>query len=333
MLALGALGFHTLAAGAEELLDGIAAQVGSEIVLASEVYQVAAPAEARLRDEGGNAADLARLRVEVLDRLIERALVRQVVRRAELDATEVEVDEAVAAIAMENDLTVEQLHESVESQGLPFEVYRETIRGEIEQSKVLNGMVAAKVRVEESEIRDFYQEEFSDQPTGGIEVHLRHLMVPFDPENPDTRSSACAEVRGALARVRAGESFELVAYQVSQVNPKRGGDIGWLHLESLASWMAGPVRALELGATSDLLETTFGCNLLYLVDRRDFEPVSYEDAREQIRKHLFNKDMAREYSEFMEELRSRTYIERKGVFTDATRLETGLPTQDASEQF
>lgn len=317
-----AMGFAAAAPGAD-LVDGIAAQVGGDIVLVSEVTQVAAPAEAQLRKRGAAERDLAVLRAEILERLIERALIRQVVRRAELAATDAEVDEAIAAIASENDLRPEQLRESVESQGLPFDAYRERIRGEIEQSKVINGMVAARVRVEEREVRALYEKEFSNQPTGGEEVHLRHVLVAFDPDEPAAKRAACSRVERALARIRAGEPFEALAEEISEVNPGRGGDIGWIHVSSLARWMVEALAPMQPGETSDVLETAFGCNLLQLLERRPWEPISYERAREALRRELFNDRMATEYDKFMESLRKQTYIERKGVFAEAATLRPG----------
>ena len=156
------------AAAAQEIVDGIAAQVGSEIVLISDVQQIAGPSERRMREAGAKDGDIAMMRAEILERMIERALIRQMVRRAELDATEAEIDDAIEGIAKENGLSVEQLKESVEAQGLPFQSYRERIRGEIEHAKVINGMIAARVRVEEKDIRALYDEEYGDQPAGGM---------------------------------------------------------------------------------------------------------------------------------------------------------------------
>lgn len=303
--------------GEEEIVDGIAAQVGGDIVLVSEVFQVAAPAEAEMRRQGASKSDVAALRAEVLERLIERALIRQVVKRAELGATDAEVDEAIAAIARENGLTPDQLRQSVADQGLPFEAYRERIRDEIEQSKVVNGMVASRVRVDEEAVRARYEKQFADQPQGGTEVRLRHLLVAFDGEKPGDRAQACAQVGAALARVRGGEPFEAVAAEVSQVNPRQGGDIGWIHGDQMARWMADPLRGLDPGDVSDVLETDFGCNLLQLVERREYEPISFERAEEPLRRQLFNEGMSREYQKFLEDLRNRTYVERKGIFADA----------------
>ncbi len=306
----------------DDLVDGIAAQVGGDIVLISEVNQLAAPAESRIREGGGGEDDIAMVRAEILERLIERAILRQVVRKAELEASDQEVDEAIEAIAHENGISFDQLQQSVEAQGMPFDLYRDRIRAEIEQSKVVSGMVASQVRIDEDEVRALYQKEYADQPTGGAELHVRHLLVPFDPENPLSQGSACAKVRAAHARIASGEAFRQVASEVSVVNPGTGGDMGWIHDRDLAGWMRPALAPLEAGQFTDVIETSFGCNVLELVDRRTFVPKTYEEARESLRRELFGERMNEEYREFLEEMRERTFIDRKGIYADAARLRT-----------
>jgi peptidyl-prolyl cis-trans isomerase SurA len=313
-------------AGAQELVDGIAAQVGSEIVLISDVYQIAEPTEKRIRGAGATNEDIAMLRAEVLEQLIERALIQQVVRRAELDATEAEIDHAIDGIANENGLSVEELKQSVEAQGLSFQAYRERIRGEIEHAKVVNGMVGGQVRIEEKDIRALYDEEYGDQPAGGIEVHLRHILIPFDGEDPASRLRACEQAGQALDRIRGGESFENVAAEVSAMNPEQGGDIGWFLTDSLASWMTAAIEALPEGGTTEVLEMPFGCNLLQVVERRPYEQVTYESVRGRLGDYLYQQRLGEAYGSFIEELRERTFIERKGIFADAARLGDGKET-------
>jgi len=314
------------AAGAEEIVDGIAAQVGSEIVLISDVYQIAEPPERRLREQGATAKDIAMLRAEILERMIERALIRQVVRRAELDATEAEVDTAIENIASENGLTVAQLKASVEAQGLPFGAYRERIRGEIEHAKVINGLIGSRVRIDDEDVRALYDQEYGDQPAGGTEVHLRHILVPFDSENPAARRRACDQTRKALLRIRGGEPFQDVAAEVSTAKPEKGGDIGWFHASSLAPWMREAIDPLSDGETSDVIEMPFGCNLLHVDEKRLYEQVTYESVQARLADYLYQQRLAEEYSKFINEMREQTYIERKGIFADAARLGDGRET-------
>jgi peptidyl-prolyl cis-trans isomerase SurA len=304
-------------ARAEQMADGVAAQVGTEIVLVSEVLEAAAPMAARAHAAGASNEELRQIHAEMLEQMIERALIRQVVKRAEIGASEAEVDEAIAGIAQENGLTPEQLQQAVESQGMPYAIYRERIRGEIEHAKVLNDVIAAQVRVSENEVRAAYDEEIARQPEGGEEFDLHLIVVTAKGEKPADREAACALVSAAYERIAAGEPFRVVASEVSEVNPEKGGAQGWVHESEMAGWMRAAVKTLQTGAASQPLETGFGCALVSFSDRRAFIPLSYEQAKPKLRNLLSERQMAAEYQKFIEKIRSQTYIERKGVFAEA----------------
>jgi peptidyl-prolyl cis-trans isomerase SurA len=317
LLAALLLAFVTGAARAEQLADGIAAQVGSDIVLISDVMEAAAPTAARARAAGAGDAELRELYGEVLEQMIERALIRQVVKRAEIGATDAEVDEAIAGIARENGITPEKIRQSVEEQGMPYAVYRERIRGEIEHAKVLNDVVAARVRVSDEEVRALYDEQLAKQPQGGDEFDLRLIVVTTQGEEPGAKTVACARVAEARARVAAGEPFEAVAREVSEANPEQGGAQGWVHESQLARWMRPAVEGLQAGGLSELVESDFGCAVVLVEDRRAFVPLPFEKAKPRLHQALAEQRMAQEYAKFVEKLRSQTYVEKKGVFADA----------------
>ncbi len=316
-------------AGAEELVDGIAAQVGSDIVLISEVTQLTAAAEKQLRAAGGSDADVARIRSDVLERLIERRLLEQVVKKAELEATDAEVQSAVEGIARDNHLTIDQLKRSVENGGLTWDAYRERIRGEIQRAKVINGMVRSHVRVDDREVRALYEQRYAHQAQGGVEYHLRHILVTFGGATGRDEATACGQVQKAAARIHAGESFADVARELSEMNPEQGGDVGWVPAQNLAGWMGPVVTNLEAGQTSDVVHMPFGCNLFQLVDKREVKPLTWEQARDQLRAELFDKKTEEEYEKFMDKLRAQTYIERKGAFATTRLSATPNPGADA----
>jgi len=308
-------------ASADEITaDGIAAQVGNDIVLVSEVMERVAPMEARMRQQNAPAIEIAKLRAAGLEKLIEARLIDQIVERGELYATDEEISRTVESIATENGLTVEQLRQSVVAQGLTLEAYNDEIKTGIEHQKVIRGVVASKITVEEHEVRALYSERYSDQPRGGEIVHLRQILMTFGTVAPENRASICKSVHNAKKRIDAGEAFEKVASEVSEVAPAEGGDIGWLHSDSVASWMTSVVDPLGDGQMTDVIELPFGCSLLKLVERREYEPVSYEDVQEELSLQVYQTHLEEEFHKWMEELRGRTYIERKGHFADAAML-------------
>ena len=322
-LALTALA--SAGAAAEEIIDGVAAQVGNEIVLVSEVTQYTDPVEKQIREAGASDQDVQRMRSEVLERLIERRLIDQVVKKAELEATDAEIDQTISAIAKENGLSPERLQQSVEGSGMPMSVYREKIRGEIQHAKVMNGMVRARVRVEDDEVKKVYAQRFANAPQGGTEYHLRHILLPFVGAKTEQKASVCDKAKQALARIQGGESFDSVASRISAVNPERGGDVGWVHESTLNDWMVPIVKSLGPGQTSHVVESAFGCNLIQVVEKRSSEKKSYEQARDQIYEQIFREKMDVEYDRWMDKLRAQAYIERKGAFASAQRPSTTPP--------
>jgi peptidyl-prolyl cis-trans isomerase SurA len=318
---VAATGFAGSARADEVLVDGIAAQVGSHIVLISEVQELARPIEERMRAAGASEGEIRSMHADALERLIEARLIETVVTRLELDATEGEVDAAIAGIAQDNGLSVEQLERSVESHGLTIAEYRRKLKGEIERSKVLNTMVRARVRVEPEEVRAAYEEQFGDQQTrSGEEVHLRHILVAAGAGAPRDVRTACAIAEDAHQKIVAGQiAFGEMARRVTDMNPQAAGELGWIHVDDLAPWMSSALASMQPGDVSDVIETGFGCNLLELVERRVYEPVTFAEAEPALTAEISRRKMDKEYLAWLETLREQTYVDRKGLYAESGR--------------
>lgn len=314
----------------EQIVDGIAAQVGSKIVLLSDVARVIGPQEEAMREMGAPETEIAKLRADGLERVIENRLIESVVERAELFASEEQITSTITGIAAENGLSVEQLYASVAFHGMTVEAYREQIKHDLERRNAVNTMVGTQISVEETAVRSLYDDRFRNQPEGGVAARVRQIVVSHGEPSKRTPQVACDAVRAARARIEGGESFELVASEVSEVSPQTGGDIGFFHLDEVAGWMRAALVSLEPGQISEVLELPFGCSLLQLVERNNFEPISYEQAHERLSQEVWQREMEKKYREWLELLREDTYIERRGYFAEAGarigRAKSGTPS-------
>ena len=312
----------------EVLVEGIAAQVGTGVVLVSEVRRLSAPIETRMRKAGAPQAEIHEMRAIALDRLIEERLLDNIVSRFQLSATDAEVSDAIVAKAQENGLTVEQLRQSIASHGLTFEEYRTQIKNLIERQRVLGSIVRSNVSVEDVEIEASYQQQYGNQRDSGSEVHLRHLLIAVSAEKMRDRSTACRMANDVRANIVAGEiTFAEAAQRYSDTNPERGGDLGWVHAEELAGWMAPALENLDSLQVSEVIAMPFGCNLLMVVERREVSLVTLEQARPAIEQALFARKMEQEYQNWIEKMRGQVYVERKGTYAEATRLQDRTPQE------
>ena len=317
-LGLG-LGLAPGARAAEMLIDGIAAQVGHRYVLISEVEELARPVAERMRAANAPASEIGKVRDEALDRLIEAKLIEAIVTRLEMEASEEEVDNTVRSIAVDNGLTVEQLQASVESHGLTLKEYRGKLKGELERSRVLNSLVRSRVRIEEEELELAYLERFGNQRQGGEQAQLRHIMVAAGEESGRDERTACLIAQDAADQVRAGNmEFREMARRVTEMNPEQEGELGWFHTDEIAPWMTDAVANLQDGEVSDAISMPFGCNVLQVVARRTFSPVSYEQAAPQLREEISRHKMEKEYISWLETVRKQIYVSRKGIYAEAS---------------
>jgi peptidyl-prolyl cis-trans isomerase SurA len=311
------VGSAGLAAYAADLLDGIAAQVGTEVVLISEVKRIAEPIEKRMASGGAPEQEIEQMKAEVLDSLIENRLLDLTAQQIEVEAEDEEIDQAIASIAAENRISLETMRRSVEAQGLSYEKYRQKIGQEIVRQKLMGGMVHSKVDIPEEAIRELFEERYSDQPSGGFEAHIFHLIVPAIERKRWAIDIACEEAGEARARIEGGEDF----LQVASESTPTSSDLGWIAYEDLAAWMLSGIRPLRPGETSEVLSLDFGCSVLHLVDRREVRPRTYEEVRPELEAELFEREFEVQSDLVLDQLRDRTYIEKRGVFAGSGQLE------------
>ncbi len=314
-------GLPECASAERQLVDGIVAQVGTKVVLFSEVLQLTAPSEQKMLESGAPPEEILRFRADVLERLIDRRLIENVIELSNMEATDIEVDGAIENIAAENGLSVETLKSSVESEGLSFSAYREEIRGEIERARVINSRVRSRVRVDEEAARALYEIRYRSQSGTGDEVRLEQILVTESAERD--AETTCTLIEQAREQALAGRPLA----EVADDDPAyRFSELDWIHADQLAEWMVSTVEGTSPGEYAAPLQTAFGCVLIHLIERRGFEPTSFDEVKPELYDELYNKQLETEYAKWLEEMRQETYIARKGVFAQSEEPEDGLPS-------
>jgi peptidyl-prolyl cis-trans isomerase SurA len=143
-----------------------------------------------------------------------------------------------------------------------------------------------------------------------LQTRARHILL-----RPSARLSAEATQRRLLeyrAQVLAGQrSFEDIAREVSEDgSAPRGGDLGWAAPGNFVPEFETAMTALPLGGISSPVVSRFGVHLIQVMERRSV-PVDPKQVREQARAALREKKFEGAYAEWLDDLRSRTFIEMR----------------------
>ncbi len=250
--------------------DYIVAVVNTELVTAGEVALRVARVREQAARGGPRLPAEAELRQQVLDALIDERVLTTFARDSGVRIEEPEVDRAVQGAAAQNQLTVAQLRERLKDEGLDMPRFRNNLRDLLMVERVREREVGLRIRVSDEDI-DRYLAAQAAASGRQSELNIAQILVTV-PEGaaPDVVQQRRARTEQALARVRAGESFETVAREMSQDgNREAGGVIGLRPAERLPDAFVAAVQTLKDGeVAASLLRTGAGFHVLKLIERR-----------------------------------------------------------------
>ena len=261
--------------------DWIVAIVNQESVTAAEVdARVARAREAASRANQALPPD-PQLRQQALESLIEERVIVTHARESGVRVDEAELDRAIQNIAAQNQMTMPQLRERLRREGIDVQRFRANLRDQLLMERVREREVYQRIRVSDGEIDGFLDQR---RAALGVEVELNlaQILVAV-PEGADeaTVAGRRARAESALARVRRGEAFEVVARELSEDgNRERGGEIGLRPASRLPDVFVEAVRGLASGEVRpELLRSGAGFHVLKVVERRDAGTVRVTQTR------------------------------------------------------
>jgi peptidyl-prolyl cis-trans isomerase SurA len=297
--------------------DRVAAVVNDEVVTLSEVYELGRDF-IETRAQSGLAGERRTAELEVLDSLIRRCLVEQTVTELQIDATNDDVDRAIADIARRNGVEIEALRREIERSGVSWQDYRGEIQQVMRDQKFTQMLIRPRIVENEDEIRSAYQRMLvgTDQPERA-EIGAIFLAFPADASEAD-KAEVVVKAESAKARVAQGEAFSAVSAEVDQ-GPygKNGGTMGTFVDGELVETLNGPVFAAAEGEVTAPIVTGQGVFLLEVRKREKIPVRPYEEVRDEIAVKVFQGRIEREKDAWYQQARRQAAVVIKLEAADA----------------
>jgi len=259
------------AAGVPGMADYIVAVVNQELVTNAELQSRLA----RIQEEAARSKAAlpppAELRKQVLEALIDERVQLTNARENGPKIDEAELDRAVANVAVQNQMTMPQLRARLQQQGLAYSTFRTNVREQMMMERVREREVNSRIRISNDEVEAEIEKRRA-AAGNAVQLNVAQILVTV-PEGASAEVVAQRKARAeaALARVKAGESFEAVSREVSEDgNKAQGGVIGLRPADRLPDVFVEVVRSLKPGEVAPtLLRSGAGFHALKLVDRQE----------------------------------------------------------------
>ena len=301
------------------IVERIVAVVGERPILLSELRSRGKPHLYRIAASTQNptqqAAAESEMFRELLNRLIDERLEENAADKAHLTVSPEEVDNGIKQVAAQTKLSAREVVNEAKKQGLTEQDYRDEIRRQVLEGKLIQLRVRGRVRVTETDARAAYAHQLKDiEQQHPVDLKIIVLQIP---------PGASAQTAGARLtlgqeltnRARKGEDFCELVKNFSQDPTTTGtcGSRGPVPSGQLFPELQQAATSLKPGGTSDPIQfrDPMG-NQAILVVQLASEPSKfppYEEVKDQMMERAFGEATDRQRKLWLTELRRGVYID------------------------
>ena len=262
-------GFLPPASSNAKVIDSIHVVVNDEVITKNEVAGRVAQVAQNLKARGGQLPDQATLERQVVESMIVERAQLQLAKEMGVRVDDRTLDATIGRIAEGQKMSVQELRNQMEKEGLPYSQFREDIRNEIMMQRLREHEVDSKIQISEAEV-DTYLAASKAAAAEKVEMELSQILVRV-PENasPEQIAARRARAEEVMRQLRTGADFAKTAATYSDApDALKGGDIGWRDPDRLPPVFAGELRKLQPGQVTQIIKTNVGFHILKMSNKR-----------------------------------------------------------------
>lgn len=231
----------------------------------------------------------------LLETLVERALLLQAARAANITVTTEDVDRRVLALSSE--YPAGTFDEALAKSQTSRAALTRSTRDQLTIEKLLAQTVDARVAVTEEQIRQYFEEHAGDfvEPE---QVHAMQIVV-----------KGLDEAKRVQQQLWQGKKFPDLARRYSLSPDARvGGDLGFFARGTMPAAFDEVVFKLSVGGTSEVVSTEYGFHLFRVVEKKPARKRELNEVRNLIEEKLLAGLRAEAQKAYVAELRSKAVV-------------------------
>lgn len=258
-----------------ETADKIAAIVGDQVILTSELANQIQLVALQTRLQLNNEEEVREFQKEMLDQMISDRLFLLAAKEdtsisVRPEEIEVALDEQINRVAS-NYGSYDQFLEALAAEALTVRELKKRWRPDVENQLLKQRFIQKKlysVSVAKREVEEFYLQFKDSIPPQPEAVKLAHILLPIEPSQT-VEDSIKAFVEDLRRRILDGADFAVISSEHSTGGAgANGGDLGYLSRDDVVPEFARAAFNLSEGDVSGVIRTQFGYHVIKCEGKR-----------------------------------------------------------------
>jgi peptidyl-prolyl cis-trans isomerase C len=190
------------------------------------------------------------------------------------------------------------------------------------------------IKISDEDCRESYssRNEYFNHPE---KITASHILICHK-ESQGTKSyltrQEAKERAEYILKLVTPENFSILAKRFSMDKTgSSGGDLGDIYRGQAMPAFEKAAFNLNTGEISDVVETAFGYHIIYVTGKQEPRAITFEEARESIKKDLKEEHIKSELNSYSEQLQKKSNIKKYAVNDGKGIKEAKINTQGAQE--
>ena len=266
----------------------------------------------RVSRQGKQISDdqMAELKKEILEGLIEREVLYQESRKAGIKVDDQKVNDQLAAIKKRfpND---EEFKKALNKMNLTEDEIQIQIQRGLAIRELIDQKVADKIVIKDEETKAYYDgnSQLFQQPE---QVKASHILIKVEPTADEAaKIEARKKITEVQQKLKNGGDFAALAKEYSQgPSSAKGGDLGYFRRGQMVGPFEDAAFSMKTNEVSDLVETRFGYHIIKVYAKKPEQTLAYADVKDKIAQRLKQEKIEKDATLYVENLKKGAKVEK-----------------------
>ena len=266
----------------------------------------------RVSQQGGQVTDdqMAALKKDILENLIERELLYQQSQKAGIQITDQKVDDQLASIKKRFPNETE-FKNALSKMNLSEDEVKAQIKRGLSIRELLDQQITSKIVITDEDSKAYYDKnpQMFKQPE---QIKASHILIKVDAQADEAKKTeARKKIEEVQQKLKDGEDFAELAKEYSEgPSSAKGGDLGYFRRGQMVKPFEEAALALKPNEVSDVVETRFGYHLIKVFDNKPEQTLAYADVKDNIIQRMKQEKVEKEANQYLEKLKKEAKLEK-----------------------
>jgi peptidyl-prolyl cis-trans isomerase C len=255
-------------------------------------------------------SQLAALKEDILNGLIERELLYQESRKEGIKIQQPAVEGQLADIKKRFP-SEEQFKVALTQMNLSEAEVRAQIERGLAIRELINQQITNKITVTEAQTKAYYDSnpQMFKQPE---QVKASHILIKVDAGAVEAqKKEARQKIENVQQKVKNGDDFAQLAKEYSEGPSKtRGGDLGYFQRGQMVKPFDDAAFSMKKDEVSGIVETRFGYHIIKVYDKKPAQTLAYADVKERLSERIKQEEVEKQAAEYISQLKKEAKIEK-----------------------